>query len=145
MAWERWEKCSHKYDDIIDMEVPTSKTHPRMSLEARAAQFSPFAALTGHDDAIRETSRITVEKQELGEDAVLYLNEQLNFIRQNIAASVRVTITYFVPDEKKTGGKYITCSGIVKKIDEHQRSVVMADNTIIPVEMISEIKNVDIS
>ena len=128
------------YDDIINLPNPTSKNHPRMSLEARAAQFSPFAALTGHDAAIKETARLTDEKQELGEDAIAHLNEQLNLISENIGIEQTVTITYFVPDNKKSGGVYISHSGVVKKIDEYERMVIMTDKTAIPIDQISNIE-----
>lgn len=130
---------NHAYDDIINLENPTSKTHPRMSLYDRAAQFSPFAALTGHDAAIREAARVTEEKQELGEDALALLNEQLNTIRQNAGSGQTVTITYFIPDDKKSGGAYVTHTGIVKKIDEYEGAIIMADQTVIPIDQIREL------
>lgn len=127
------------YDDIINLPNPTSKKHPRMSLYDRAAQFSPFAALTGHDAAIQETARLTDEKVELDEDTLNRLNEQLNIIRNHIGTNVSVSITYFVPDDRKSGGAYVTHSGTVKKIDEYERVIVMSDKTRIPIEQISEI------
>ena len=134
------DKNNHAYDDIINLENPTSRTHPRMSLYDRAAQFSPFAALVGHDAAIRETARLTDERQELSEDAIEHLNEKINLIRENIGTEYTVTITYFVPDEKKSGGAYITHSGVVKRVDEYEHTVVMTDKTVIPLEQISEIE-----
>lgn len=130
---------NHAYDDIINLENPTSKTHPRMSLYDRAAQFSPFAALTGHDAVIREAARVTEEKQELSEDVLALLNEQLNTIRQNAGSGQTVTITYFIPDDKKSGGAYVTHTGIVKKIDEYEGAIIMADQTVIPIDQIREI------
>ncbi len=127
------------YDDIINLPNPTSKKHPRMSLYDRAAQFSPFAALTGHDAAIQETARLTDEKVELDEDTLNRLNEQLNIIRNYIGTNVIVSITYFVPDDRKSGGVYVTHSGAVKKIDEYERVIVMSDKKRIPMEQISEI------
>lgn len=127
------------YDDIINLPNPTSKKHLRMSLYDRAAQFSPFAALTGHDAAIQETARLTDEKVELDDDTLNRLNEQLNIIRNHIGTNERVSITYFVPDDRKSGGAYVTHSGTVKKIDEYERVVVMSDKTRIPIEQISEI------
>ena len=114
------DQYNHKYDDIINLPHPTSKKHPRMSLYTRAAQFSPFAALTGHEAAIKETVR--------------YL------IAETIGTQQMVEITYFVPDAKKNGGAYITCSGCVKKIDKYKHTVVMTDQTIIPIEQISNIE-----
>ena len=133
------DKNKHEYDDIINLPNPTSRNHPRMPIQTRAAQFSPFAALTGHDAAIKETARLTDEKQELSEDALERLNEQLNIISQNIDTEQIITITYFVPDDKKSGGAYISHSGIVKKIDEYERTVIMADKTVIPIEQINRI------
>ena len=91
------------YEDIINMEHPTSKKHPRMSMYARAAQFSPFAALTGHDDAVKEAARQTERFIELDEDSLARLNDKLNMIEENIDADIPVSITYFVPDERKDG------------------------------------------
>ena len=118
----------HSYDDIINLPNPTSKNHPRMSLHDRAAQFAPFAALTGHDAAIKETARLTDERLEL------------NMIRDNIGTEQEISITYFVPDDKKSGGAYLTHSGIVKKIDEFERKLIMQDETVIPTEQISVIQ-----
>ena len=134
------DQYNHKYDDIINLPHPTSKKHPRMSLYARAAQFSPFAALTGHKAAINETARLTDEKQILSEDVIAKLNEQLNLIKENIGTNQTVTITYFVPDDKKSGGAYISHTGVVKKINEYNHTVVLTDKTVIPIEQISDIK-----
>lgn len=134
------ERNNHAYDDIIDLPNPTSRKHPRMPLYDRAAQFSPFAALTGHDAAIKETARLTTDKLELSEDTIAKLNEQLNMINENIGAEPFVEITYFVPDDKKSGGAYISHSGVIKKIDKYERIVIMTDKTSIPIEQISEIR-----
>ena len=131
---------NHSYDDIINLPNPTSKNHPRMSLHDRAAQFAPFAALTGHDAAIKETTRLTDERLELSDEVIMKLNDQLNMIRDNIGTEQEVSITYFVPDDKKSGGAYLTYSGIVKKIDEFERKLIMQDETVIPIEQISEIQ-----
>ena len=127
------EQNNHKYDDIIHLEHPVSKTHPQMSLYDRAAQFAPFAALTGHAAAIRETARRTDEKRVLSDEVLEELNEKLNIISANIGTEQLVDITYFVQDERKAGGEYVTHSGIVKRI--------MADATIIPIEDISRIES----
>lgn len=134
------DQCNHKYDDIINLPHPTSKKHPRMSLYARAAQFSPFAALTGHEAAIKETVRQTDAKQVLSEEVIAELNKKLYLIGETIGTQQMVEITYFVPDAKKDGGAYITCSGCVKKIDKYKHTVVMTDQTIIPIEQISNIE-----
>ena len=135
------ENISHKYDDIINLPHHVSKKHPQMSLHDRAAQFSPFAALTGHKAAINETARLTDEKQILSEDVIAKLNEQLNLIKENIGTNQTVKITYFVPDDKKSGGAYISNTGVVKKIDEYNRTVIMTDKTVIPIEQISEMQS----
>ncbi len=135
------ENISHKYDDIINLPHHVSKKHPQMSLHDRAAQFSPFAALTGHKAAINETARLTDEKQILSEDVIAKLNEQLNLIKENIGTNQTVTITYFVPDDKKSGGAYISNTGVVKKIDEYNHTVILTDKTVIPIEQIREMQS----
>lgn len=135
------ENISHKYDDIINLPHHVSKKHPQMQLHDRAAQFSPFAALTGHKAAINETARLTDEKQILSEDVIAKLNEQLNLIKENIGTNQTVTITYFVPDDKKSGGAYISHTGVVKKIDEYNHTVILTDKTVIPIEQISEMQS----
>ena len=135
------ENISHKYDEIINLPHHVSKKHPQMSLHDRAAQFSPFAALTGHKAAINETARLTDEKQILSEDVIAKLNEQLNLIKENIGTNQTVTITYFVPDDKKSGGAYISHTGVVKKIDEYNHTVILTDKTVIPIEQISEMQS----
>lgn len=107
----------------------------------RAAQFSPFAALTGHKATINETARLTDEKQILNEDVIAKLNEQLNFIKENISTNPIVTITYFVPDDRKSGGAYISNTGVVKKINEYNHTVILTDKTVIPIEQISEMQS----
>lgn len=135
------ENISHKYDDIINLPHHVSKKHPQMSLHDRAAQFSPFAALTGHKAAINETARLTDEKQILSEDVIAKLNEQLNLIKENIGTNQTVTITYFVPDDRKSGGAYISNTGVVKKINEYNHTVILTDKTVIPIEQISEMQS----
>lgn len=131
---------NHNYDDIINLPHPTSEKHPRMSLHDRAAQFAPFAALTGHEAAIKETARLTEEELELSDEVIAKLNDQINIIRENIGTEQEIVITYFVPDGRKSGGAYITHSGIVKKIDEYGHKLIMRDGKEIPVEYIREIQ-----
>lgn len=131
---------NHSYDDIINLPNLTSKNHPRMSLHDRAAQFAPFAALTGHDAVIKETARLMDERLELSDEIIMKLNDQLNMIRDNIGTEQEVSITYFVPDDKKAGGAYVTHSGVVKKIDKFKRKLIMQDETVILIEQISEIQ-----
>lgn len=137
----RDDKDISRYDDIINLPHPTPRKHPRMSLYDRAAQFSPFAALTGHEAAVKETARLTDERIILDEDAKMRLDAKLQFIKENIGAEIEVTFTYFVPDERKSGGEYISHTGIVKRIDEYKHSVIMKDRAIISVDDIIEIES----
>ena len=130
---------AHRYDDIINLPHPTSVNHPRMSLYDRAAQFSPFAALTGHDAAIKETARLTEQKIEQSEDMISLLNEKLQMVADNLGTEV--TITYFVPDERKSGGAYVSHTGTVRRIDDYEHTLVMTDKSVIPIEQISEIES----
>lgn len=103
------------YEDIINLSHHVSETRARMSMRERAAQFSPFAALSGYEDALRESARLTQEKTELGEDAKAALDEALR--RAAASPETEVSVTYFVPDGKKSGGRYVTASGRVKRVD----------------------------
>lgn len=134
-------KEKHHYDDIIDLTHPQSTTRPHMSNHDRVAQFAPFAALTGYGTSIKETARLTEEKIDLDESEKEALNDKLQIIRDNTDAGAELTITYFVPDEKKTGGTHVSYIGCVKKIDEYARTLIMADKTIIPIEQISGIES----
>ena len=96
--------------------------------------------MPGHDAAIKETARLTDERLELSDEVIMKLNDQLNMIRDNIGTEQEISITYFVPDDKKSGGAYLTHSGIVKKIDEFERKLIMQDETVIPTEQISVIQ-----
>ena len=127
------------YDDIINLSRPISK-YPRMSLYQRSAQFAPFAALTGYEDAINETSRITNDRIELDEELKLILNRKIQEIKKKINKKNNITITYFIPDSKKTGGRYVTTRGIVKKIDEYKRIIILEDKKEILISSIIEIK-----
>lgn len=129
----------HQYDDIIGLPHPVSANHPQMSRADRAAQFSPFAALTGYEDAIAETGRLTDSRIELEEDARIILDEKLRQIQEQIAIWPEAAITYFLPDSRKTGGSYVTLRDRVKKIDSYERVVVMQEGTRIPIEEIVEI------
>lgn len=122
------------YEDIIRLPHPVSRNHPPMSLANRAAQFSPFAALTGHGDAIRETERLTDPFAELEEDRKAQLDEQLRMIMENPALTPEVEITCYRPDEKKSGGSYVTVRGKVKKVDVYTRSILLADGTSLPLD-----------
>ena len=128
------------YTDILNLPHPTSKKHPRMTRTARAAQFSPFAALTGYNEAIKETSRLTDEQLELDDTEKAQLNEKLQLLRQQLPRQLPrqlpITITFFIPDTKKAGGSYQTITGPVKKIQEYERRLIMTDGTIIPIDTI---------
>lgn len=130
---------TNPYDDIINLPHHQSLTRPHMSAYDRAAQFSPFAALTGYEDAVAETARLTDKKAELDEYGKSDLNERLNIIQDTLDEQPKVSITYFLPDKKKSGGEYVTVSGCVKKIDEYEHIVVMLDATKIPIDDIAEI------
>ena len=127
------------YDDIIHLPHHRSKKHAPMPLIDRAAQFSPFAALTGHDAAIKETARLTDRKIELDEYEIAVLDEKLQRIKEQLKVYPEVTITYFQPDIRKDGGKYVTVTGKVKKIDEYAKAMIMEDGTRILIEDIIEI------
>lgn len=127
------------YEDIIYLEHPASTKHPRMSLHDRAAQFSPFAALTGHEAAIVETARRTDYQMELDEDEKEKINEKLQVICEHLGEDMEVTITYFVSDERKEGGRYVSHTGIVKKINQYEGTLVMMDETMIPMKDIREV------
>ena len=133
-----------KYEDMYEMPHHTSPTRPRMSLRSRAAQFAPFAALTGHDAAIAETARLTDNKIDLDESTVSLLNEKLRILIRDIDKRNEVSVTYFRPDSKKRGGKYITVKGIVKKLDQIEGKLVFEDGQEIPLNNILEIEGKEI-
>lgn len=130
-----------KYDDIINLPHPTSQKRPRMSVQDRAAQFSPFAALTGYDAAIRETARLTEERIELNEYEKAVLDQRITLLQEHLKDFPEVTITYFQPDERKEGGKYRSLTGAVKKIDSYERQLVLADKSKIPIESILNLES----
>ena len=134
------EPHTHRYDDIIDLPHHQSKVHPHMSLQDRAAQFAPFAALTGHEAAIQETQRLTDRQMQLDEDALEALDEKLELIREHLGTEAEVTFTCFIQDEKKEGGAYATCSGSVKKLDLYARTILLSDNTVISLDKIVDIQ-----
>lgn len=128
-----------KFDDIISHEYIKSPTRRHMTMVERAAQFGAFKAVVGHEDALHETARLTDEKMELDEYTKVELNEKLQRIATSDEAE-EVSITYFAPDERKQGGSYITLTGIVAKIREYERDVVMEDGTQIPIDDIMTIE-----
>lgn len=132
---------TNKYDDIINMSHPISKKYPQMPVSDRAAQFSPFAALTGHEAALKEMARLTETCIELDEGIKAQLNEKLQMIRESLDKKPEVTITYFEPDKKKDGGFYVSLQGKVKKIDGYQHEIVMDEGRKIRIEDIYEIES----
>ena len=129
-----------QYDDIINMQYPNPEIEKDFPDEIlRAAQFAPFAALTGYDEAVEETARLTDEKLELDKYQKTELNDKLQFIN-NSEDDEEVCITYFVPDKRKSGGAYITKKGIVLKVREYEKDIVMDDGSEIPIDDIIEIE-----
>ena len=124
---------STPYDDIISLPHHVSPTRPRMSAMERAAQFSPFAALTGYDAAVRETARTTEERAELDEDAKAALDRVLRQVIDRLSARPAIRLTYFQPDSRKSGGAYVTLTGRVKKLRQPENVLVLEDGTEIPV------------
>ena len=130
---------SNKYDDIINLPHHISKKHPQMTLEARAAQFAPFAALTGYDDEVKETERLTNRRIELDDEAKSILDNKIQIILEQISQRPTVSITYFLPDTKKAGGEYVTITGTIKKIDGYNQVIVLENRIEIPINEITDI------
>lgn len=128
------------YRDIINLPHHVSTKHPRMSLEQRSAQFAPYSALTGYDGQVRESARLTDKKIELDEEVKLVLDRKLQVINDMLQMQPEVTITYFSPDNKKSGGKYEKVTGGVLKIDEFNNSIVLANGKIIDISEIIDIQ-----
>lgn len=124
----------NQYEDIINLPHHVSPTRPQMPMSDRAAQFAPFAALTGYDAAIKETGRLTDEKIELDEESLTALDMKYQLLMEALDEAPKVTITYFQPDERKAGGKYITATAAVKKVDDFERRITMQDGTKIPMD-----------
>ena len=130
---------SGNYDDIIALPHPEPRTHPRMSLHDRAAQFSPFAALTGHSAAIAETGRLTDSRITLDESEIARVDAALQRLRELLPQAPAVSITYFVPDERKAGGSYQTITGEVKRIDTVSGMILLTDQRVIPIPDIFDV------
>ena len=133
--------CSEKYKDIIDLPHHQSIKRQQMSLIDRAAQFSPFAALTGHNDAIIETARLTDRQIELDEGTKSIINEKIQMISDYLSEKPTVTITHFEPDIKKDGGAYLNTTGTVKRIDEFKKEILLTDGRIVSIERIFDIQS----
>lgn len=129
----------NKYIDILNNKHYELRYHPKMSIESRAAQFAPFDALTGYQEELQEMQRETIKRKELAEDEQTLLNRDL----QNIKKNRTIQITYFVPDKRKVGGSYQKTEGIIKRIDEVEKILILENKKIIPITQIIEIKEID--
>lgn len=123
-----------RYEDIIGLPHHISPTRTHMPLIDRAAQFSPFAALTGYDAAVKETARLTERRIELDASSRALLDEKINMVKEQMSDHPEIRITYFLPDTKKQGGSYIETVGQIRKIDEYTREIVMMDRAQIPLD-----------
>ena len=132
---------SGPYDDMIDMPHHVSSVHPQMRMEERAAQFSPFAALTGYGAVIKETARQTVPRLELSENSQEETKRQLDHLAEHIHEPPEVSITYFQADQKKEGGAYVTAAGTIKRLDDVEGILKLEDGTCIKIEDIIKIQS----
>lgn len=124
---------NHKYDDIINMPRPQSQ-HRKMTLHERAAQFSPFAALTGYEEAVKEAARLTDSRPEPDEDRINELNTKLAFLKTILSDRPEITVSYFIPDGKKAGGRMEDFAGNIRVIDEYDRQLVFESGKHIPID-----------
>ncbi len=129
----------NNYDDIINLDRPVSK-HPSSSMESRASQFAPFAALVGYDSEIKETARLTDKRINLDDSQKEIISDKLNYLNEHLNDQNEITVTYFVNDSKKSGGKYIQKTGIIKRIDLVNQNIKFTDNTIINMKDITNMK-----
>ena len=129
-----------EYDDIINLPHHQSTKHKQMSNYQRAAQFAPFAALTGYDAEIDETARLTDKKLELSDEQESYLNEQIQLLIERISEKPQSQITYFVPNERKSGGEYVTVTGNVRRVDDHNREIVFTDGLTVKIDDVWNIR-----
>ncbi len=129
----------NEYDDIIDLPHYEPR-HKRMPLANRAAQFAPFAALSGHHDAIDETARMTDKKMELSESDQKELNQKIIYA---INKRLTISLTFFQPDGLKDGGHYVTVCGMISKISEYERTIYLNNETIVPIDLVTDIKLVE--
>lgn len=133
-------KDIHNYYDIIDRPHHVSSHHPQMSLDDRAAQFAPFAALTGHKEAVNEKERLTEKKRILDEHQKEILNLKLLEKCMHIKEHPQMKVTYFQADEKKSGGKYVTINEALKKIDEYENLLIFMNGLKVNIDDIYEIE-----
>ena len=127
------------YEDIINLPPHISKKHPQPTMLERAARFSPFAAITGYEEMVKEAARVTDKRVELDESSKEILNEKLLFVMEMFDEDTVVNITYFIPDKLKSGGVYKTVSGTIKRIDEYEGNILLKDGTKIPLSELYEI------
>ena len=132
---------SGKYDDMLSLPHPTSRKYPRMSAMDRAAQFSPFAALTGYEETIEETGRLTEQPVELWEDARIELDRRQQFLLDHSHQSPEIAVRYFCPDSRKEGGSYVTARGILKTVDPISQTMQLQDGTKIPLDAITNLES----
>ncbi len=143
MSQEQILQECHQYDDIIYLSRPVSQKHLPMERNNRAAQFSPFAALTGHDAAIQETARLTNRWMELDEQSLVILNEKIQILQNYLKEAkhpLEITVTYFLEDRRKQGGNYLTEIGILKKINEYEQQLILQNGVSIAVDRIVELE-----
>ncbi len=133
-------KSNKKYEDIINLPHHVSSKRLQMKLEDRAAQFAPFAAVVGHETAVKEAARQTVNRKELDEAEKVEIDNQLREIEAELPNKTEVEIEFFQPDELKSGGKYISKVGIVEKLDKHNNCIYLIDDTCIEIKEIYSIR-----
>jgi hypothetical protein len=133
-------RMNNRYNEIINLPHHVSKTRPQMPMSDRAAQFAPFAALTGYDSAIKETGRLTDERIELDEEALTALDRKYQLLMDTLDDAPEVTIIYFQPDERKAGGQYVSATGTVKKVDTFGRRILLQDGTRIPLDSVYDLR-----
>ena len=129
-------RSNNKYDEIMRLPHHVSKTRPQMPMSDRAAQFAPFAALTGYDSAIKETGRLTDERIELDEEALTALDMKFQILMEALDEEPEVSITYFKPDERKAGGSYLKVTGTLKKLDEYERILMLMNGQKIKLDAV---------
>ena len=133
-------RMNNRYDEIMELPHHVSKTRPQMPMSDRAAQFAPFAALTGYESAIKETGRLTNERIELDEEALTALDRKYQLLIEALDDAPEVTIIYFQPDERKAGGQYVSATGTVKKVDTFGRRILLQDGTRIPLDSVYDLR-----
>lgn len=133
-------RMNNRYDEIMGLPHHVSTTRPQMPMSDRAAQFAPFAALTGYDSAIKETGRLTDERIELDEEALAALDRKYQLLMDTLDDAPEVTIIYFQPDERKAGGQYVSATGTVKKVDTFGRRILLQDGTRIPLDSVYDLR-----